>query len=100
MTFSFFSPDEESHVKIVREVLKRLLKHELFVKAEKCEFHQAQVSFLGYVISKNHIEMDRKKVKAVIQWPTPSSRKEVLRVLGFSNFYRKFIRNFNAMAAP
>ncbi len=75
-----------------------LLKHELFVKAERCEFHQRQVSFLGYVTAKDRIEMDPEKVQAVI--PIPSSRMEVQRFLGFMNFYRKFIRNCSAMATP
>jgi hypothetical protein len=35
----------------------------LYAKLEKCEFHQLQVEFLGYVISNNGISMDPKKVK-------------------------------------
>lgn len=34
-----FSPDEESHIKHVRQVLQRLLDHRLYIKAETCEFH-------------------------------------------------------------
>ena len=70
------------------------------MKAEKCEFHQRTVTFLGYVISPGNIEMDRQKVKAVLEWPPPSTRKELQSFLGFANFYRRFIKNYGSLAAP
>ena len=42
-----YSPDEQTHIQHVRQVLQRLLDHQLFVKAEKCEFHVPPVSFSG-----------------------------------------------------
>ncbi len=45
-----FSSDECSHVQHVRQVLHRLLQNQLYVKAEKCEFHKSTVLFLGLVI--------------------------------------------------
>ncbi|KAK7883026.1 hypothetical protein WMY93_029200 [Mugilogobius chulae] len=95
-----FSPDPDSHVQHVRQVLQRLLEHQLYVKAEKCEFHVSSVSFLGYVVSEGEIKMDPAKISAVRDWPTPTTRKQVQRFLGFANFYRKFIRNFSGIAAP
>ena len=44
--------------------------------------------------------MDQSKVKAVTEWPCPKSIKELQRFLGFANFYKRFIRNFSAVAAP
>ncbi|KAK7160691.1 hypothetical protein R3I93_008376 [Phoxinus phoxinus] len=44
--------------------------------------------------------MDPKKVKAVHNWPTPATVKEVQCFIGFSNFYRKFIKNFSSVVAP
>lgn len=46
-----FSPDEEMHVQHVCQVLEHLLDNQLFVKAEKCEFHARTVSFLGFIVS-------------------------------------------------
>lgn len=95
-----FSPDEETHKDHVRKVLQRLLDNQLYVKAEKCEFHKPSVSFLGFVLSEGEIQMDPAKVSAVAEWATPRSRKEVQRFLGFANFYRKFIRNYSSIAPP
>ncbi|KAK3509622.1 hypothetical protein QTP70_006807 [Hemibagrus guttatus] len=44
--------------------------------------------------------MDWSKVKAVIDWPEPSTIKELQRFLGFANFYRRFIRNYSILASP
>ncbi|XDV33933.1 hypothetical protein PO909_004169 [Leuciscus waleckii] len=95
-----FSSSLQEHVQHVRRVLQRLLENGLFVKAEKCEFHAQSVSFLGYIISSEGVRMDPEKVKAVVEWPIPDSRKALQRFLGFANFYRRFIRNFSQLAAP
>ncbi len=95
-----YSNTQEEHVRHVRAVLKRLLQHQLYVKAEKCEFHQTSTSFLGYVISQDGVSMDDKKVQAVLEWPQPQTIKELQRFLGFANFYRRFIRNFSSIASP
>lgn len=95
-----FSPSFQVHVQHVRRVLQRLLENRLFVEAEKCTFHASSVTFLGSVISAEGISMDTAKVQAVASWPVPDSRVSLQRFLGFSNFYRRFIRNFSQVAAP
>ncbi|KAK3556894.1 hypothetical protein QTP70_022389 [Hemibagrus guttatus] len=79
---------EELHV---QEVLSRLQQHHLYVKLEKCEFHRCTVTILGYVISWQGMEMDAVKVRAVMDWPAPTTVRELQRFLGFANFYRHFI---------
>ncbi|KAK3515960.1 hypothetical protein QTP86_004678 [Hemibagrus guttatus] len=95
-----YSTSLEEHVRHVREVLSRLQRHRLFVKLEKCEFHQSPMSFLGYVITRQGVEMDVSKVQAVTEWPSPSTVKELQRFLGFANFYRRFIRNYSSVVGP
>ncbi len=95
-----FSSSPNEHVEHIKKVLNCLLKNALYVKPEKCEFHVTQVQFLGFIITPGHVQMDPRKVKAVTDWPTPSSLKEVQRFLGFANFYRKFILNLSSVVAP
>ncbi len=72
----------------------------LYVKAEKCAFHAQSVPFLGYIVSVEGMSMDPDKSQAVVNWPTPDSRKALQRFLGFANFYRRFNCSFSQLAAP
>jgi hypothetical protein len=57
-----FSKNMEDHERHVCLVLEKLREVGLYTKLEKFEFHQFEVEFLGYVISKNGICMDPCKV--------------------------------------
>ena len=57
---------EEGHDELVEEVLKRLEENDLFVKLEKCKWKVREVEFLEVVISPKGVEMQRKKVKEVL----------------------------------
>ncbi|XP_048012700.1 uncharacterized mitochondrial protein AtMg00860-like [Megalobrama amblycephala] len=95
-----YSRSMAEHRHHVAEVLKCLREFQLFLKAEKCSFHQPSVQFLGYNISSSGIQMDEVKVEAIKNWPTPSTIKELQRFLGFANFYRRFIQNYSSIANP
>nr|XP_061790648.1 uncharacterized protein LOC133580375 [Nerophis lumbriciformis] len=95
-----FSRSLQEHRQHVRIVLRRLLENRLFVKAEKCEFHRESMQFLGFVVEKGQLRPDPAKIQAVAEWPTPTSRKQLQRFLGFANFYRRFIRNYSMRAEP
>ena len=95
-----YSENEEEHVKHVKLVLARLKEYNLLLKPEKCEFHKTQVEFLGYIIGTHGIRMDQAKVATVLDWPTPTSVKNVQAFLGFANFYRRFIEGYSKIAQP
>ncbi|KAK3573221.1 hypothetical protein QTP86_015130 [Hemibagrus guttatus] len=93
-----YSTSLEEHIHHVRAVLSRLQQNHLYVKPEKCEFHRTTITFLGYVILRQGVEMDLTKVQTVTEWPNPTTVKELQRFLGFANFYRRFIWNYSSMA--
>ncbi|KAK3547963.1 hypothetical protein QTP70_001627 [Hemibagrus guttatus] len=57
-----YSSSLETHVHHVRTVLQCLLKNHLFIKLEKCEFHQRNITFLGYILTPEGVEMDQTKL--------------------------------------
>ncbi|KAK3539567.1 hypothetical protein QTP70_010278 [Hemibagrus guttatus] len=58
------------------------------------------MTFLGYVIMRQGVEMAVTKVQVVTEWPSPTTVQELQRFLGFANFYRRFIRNYSSVAGP
>jgi len=91
---------KKGHDKLVEEVLKRLKENDLFMKPEKCKWKVREVEFLGVVIGPRGVELQKKKVKGVLNWPTSKNIKEVQKFLGLANYYRRFIKDFAKIAAP
>ena len=44
--------------------------------------------------------MEDEQIKAVKNWPEPTSVRDIQVFIGFANFYRRFIRGFSRIAAP
>jgi len=91
---------EEGHNELVEEVLKRLEENDLFVKPKKCKWKVREVEFLGVVISPRGVEIQKKKVEGVLNWLASQNIKEVQKFLGFTNYYRRFIKDFTRLAVP
>jgi len=52
------------------------------------------VEFLRVVIGPNRINIEDKKVKMVLDWPTSKEIKNIQKFLGLTNYYKQFIKDF------
>jgi len=85
---------EEGHNEIMKEILRRLEKNNLYVKPEKYVWKVRNIGFLGVIIGPNRIEMKNEKVSGVLSWPEPKNVKDTRKFLGLVNYYRRFIKDF------
>ena len=69
-------------------------EHKLDDKLNKCSFFQIEVHYLGHVVSKEGIAVDPKKIRFIMEWVAPKNLEEVIPFMGFTSYYRRFIRNF------
>ena len=95
-----YSNSKEEHVRHIGKVLEKLQQAGLYLDIDKCEFHTTRVKYLGLIITTDGVEMDSKKIDAIVQWKEPRCTKDVQAFLGFANFYRKFISGYSRIAAP
>ena len=87
------------HKNAVHQILIKLKKASLYIKAEKCEFSVRKVSFLGFIVEAHSILMNNDHICTVREWLTLISIKEVQGFLGFTNVYRRFIHVFSHIAS-
>ena len=82
-------------------MLDLLRENKLYAKASKCEFFTPQ----GVASSVTScrvlgVSMEQEKVRAVMEWPVPTSVKDIRSFLGLAGYYRRFVAGFSRIAAP
>jgi hypothetical protein len=97
LVYSRTLAEHRRHVRLVLDVLR---KHQLYAKESKCEFFRDHVDFLGHRVDRDGVHMMEDKVRAIRDWPVPTSIEEVRSFLGMVGYYRKFIADFSHLAAP
>ena len=95
-----FSKTLEEHISRLSEILGRLKSAGLKLKPKKCYLFQHKVAYLGHVVGREGVHTDPSKVEKVKNWPIPTTVTEVKGFLGICSYYRRFIKNFSAMAKP
>ena len=95
-----FSKTFEEHITHLAEVFSRLKAAGLKLKPKKCSIFQAQVAYLGHIVSRDGISTDPAKTKSIDEWPVPENVTDVRRFLGLCSYYRRFVPEFATVAKP
>jgi len=93
-----YSDTAEEHAKRLSDVFERFRRANLQLQPEKCVFAKDKVTYLGFELSYRGIEASPDKVKAVQNFPTPQSVKDVTSFLGLASFYRGLVPHFADIA--
>lgn len=71
----------DEHLRTLSEVFQRLRDANLRLNAEKCRFCVDQLKYLGHIVDRNGIRTDPEKIRAITQWPTPQTVKQILEAI-------------------
>ena len=95
-----FSPDEKSHLITLEKVFQRLMKFGLKIKPQKCQIFCREVDFLGHRLGEEGIVPLQTNVKAITEFPRPSTTRQLKRFIGMAGWYRQYIENCSSIMRP
>ncbi|KAL2248314.1 UNVERIFIED_CONTAM: Retrovirus-related Pol polyprotein from transposon [Sesamum indicum] len=95
-----YSSSPEKHEQHLRTILQILREKQLYGKFSKCEFWMEEIACLGHVVSKEGVQPDPTKVKAILEWEPPKNVLEIRSFLRLAGYYRRFVKNFSIIAKP
>ena len=95
-----FSKSLQEYVEHLEATFERIRKARLKINAEKCNFCQESLPFLGHIITKERIRLDLAKIKKVLNFSIPHNTSALHSFLGLAGYYRKFVKSFSNIAHP
>ena len=94
-----YATTEEGLQNKLRRLFERLQEAGLAINRGKCIFEAKKLEFLGYWVTTTGIAPLPRKVKAIKEFPTPTSAKALLGFLGAINYYRRCLRKLKNKSA-
>ncbi|XP_058449089.1 uncharacterized protein K02A2.6-like [Malaya genurostris] len=94
------APDDESHLRRLRMILKKLDDHGLRLNVAKCEFFADRIEYCGFVIDREGIRKMKTKMDAIQEMPRPRNREQVRAFVGLINYYGRFMKNLSSRIYP
>ena len=88
------------HKHHLRTLFKRLADNGLIINREKCEFAKAKLNFLGYTVDCNGAIPPVEKVQAIVDFPSPTTKKGLSEFIGMVVYYHRFIPHAAAILKP
>jgi hypothetical protein len=85
---------------LINKVLRIFCDNKLYLKLEKCLFHQNKIDFLGFIVGNKKLQIDPKKVRAVQEWEKPMQKHKLQPFISFCNYYCCFINDFSKIPQP
>ena len=95
-----FSNSWEEHLSHINETLEALHAANFTVKPSKCIIGCREINFLGHIISQGVIKPDPEKTEKILRLERPKTKKEVRKICGLLNYYRKFVPHFSEIMCP
>ncbi|XP_063835986.1 uncharacterized protein K02A2.6-like [Ostrinia nubilalis] len=89
-----------AHLRALESIFQRLKSYGLKLKKSKCVFFAKEVTYLGYVVSKEGTRPDASKIEAIVKMEQPQNVPDLRSFLGTVNFFGRFVKNLSPMLSP
>ena len=72
---------------------------DIIIFSDSWNLNLVHIEFLAHMVGNGELKPTDEKVKAVQEFPVPTTKRKVRSLIGFLNFYRMFIPGFAQKAA-
>ena len=83
--------DVAEATKNLRQVLSKLQKHKFYVSWKKSRFLMTRCEFLGTILESGRRWPSPEKVRAILDYETPTTKKDLQSFLGLLQYLRDFV---------
>jgi len=94
------SPSHHQHAKDLEAVFSALRQYNLRLNPDKCVFGVDRGKFLGFMLTQRGIEANPKKCRAIIEMRSPTTVKEVQRLIGRLTAIARFLPKLAEQTQP
>lgn len=88
------------HIQILQIIFSKLMQNNFTIKIDKSQFFESEILFLGFILSSRGIEANPERIKDIVNFETPSNRRQLQSLLGACNYYRRFALRHNDYITP
>ena len=90
----------ESFIDRLRLVFHRFRNAGITLNPAKCKIGLSQVEYVGHTIDKDGLHFTRGKLDSVVNFPRPTTKKQVKSFIGLANYFRDHIRDHSNRIYP
>jgi len=90
----------ETHLEHLEKIFQIMKENKLYANLKKCIFCADEIPVLGCFVGVNGVRLDPEKIKAISEWPVPSSVKDLRKFLGLANYLHKYTKNHAHLVHP
>jgi len=94
------SPSHHQHAEDLEAVFSALRQYNLRLNPDKCVFGVDRGKFLGFMLTQRGIEVNPEKCKAIIEMRSPTTIKEVQRLIGRLTAISRFLPKLAEQTQP
>jgi len=95
-----YSASVEEHFVHLWEIFQRFRDSQMRLNPKKCNFLLSELIFLGNLLNAKGVGPDPDKVKAMLEFPIPTTQKKLKGALGMFQFYKKYIPGYSTIIIP
>lgn len=94
------SADFDTHIQRLKVVSDCLQRANLTINVKKSKFCMRYIKYLGNIVGNGQIKPDPERIKGIVDFPRPTTVRQIRRFLGMAGWYQRYINNYSSIAAP